>query len=390
MPRRPRSVSRAPPKESVAKTALRSGVGSKPQRAPFSSPELSEDSSDEEQNQELVNESDSTAEASDVAGEEDNDDVDAPRISQWVDDDDFDPAAYTSDKQALPENNGAGPSQLKLLENDLSNLPLGALLRAQSALTQANASDSGSESPSEAEDTKPQSTSSKGKEKGKPEWSIQPRHDIAKRSGKHAPMEVTSKRPVTRRRTVVEVKTIQQRDPRFLPLAGEFLPQKFQEQYGFLVDSHKSELRTLRENLKTARRRLASSPRDLRAEREAEVGRLEMAVKRAESMVNQDRRAKVDQEALTKLNEAERAKRKEGKKDWWLKESDKKEFLARARYDALAAEGGKRAVKRAIEKKQKKIGQKEKKSRPFAKGNGLKRKSGESEGGPAEKKRRRV
>lgn len=38
----------------------------------------------------------------------------------------------------------------------------------------------------------------------------------------------------------------------------------------------------------------------------------------------------------------------------------------RARYDALALTGGKSAVKKAIEKKQKKIGQKEKKSRPFA------------------------
>jgi ribosomal RNA-processing protein 36 len=46
--------------------------------------------------------------------------------------------------------------------------------------------------------------------------------------------------------------------------------------------------------------------------------------------------------------------------------ADKKDLLVRARYDALAATGGKSAVKKAIEKKQKKITQKEKKSRPFA------------------------
>jgi ribosomal RNA-processing protein 36 len=86
------------------------------------------------------------------------------------------------------------------------------------------------------------------------------------------------------------------------------------------MDAHKTELRTLRDNLKAARKLLTSSPRDLRPEREAEVRRLEMAVKRAESMVNKDRRAKVDQEALTKLNETERAKRKEGKAGWWMKE----------------------------------------------------------------------
>lgn len=46
--------------------------------------------------------------------------------------------------------------------------------------------------------------------------------------------------------------------------------------------------------------------------------------------------------------------------------ADKKELLLRARYDNIATTGGKSAIKKAIEKRQKKIGQKEKKSRPFA------------------------
>ncbi|KAJ7783744.1 hypothetical protein DFH07DRAFT_788967 [Mycena maculata] len=389
MPRRPRSTARAPTKR-FADSKLKPVPGPS-KSVPRSNPDHSEDS-EEERDEEDDGEPDgedgvSSAEGSAI-GDEDDEDVDAPRVSQWVDDDELDPAPYEEDP--LEVTSSAGSSQLKSLEHDLSNLPLGALLRAQRALKQANASDSESDNSSEEEsDSKPEPVSLKGKEKEKekPEWSIQPRHDIAKRTNKHAPVEVTSKRPVTRKRTVVEVKTVQARDPRFLPLAGEFLPQKFQESYGFLADAHKTELRTLRENLKIARKLLVSSPRELHAEREAEVGRLEMAVKRAESMVNQDRRAKVDQEALTKLNEAERAKQKEGKGGWWMKEADKKEFLVRARYDALAAEGGKRAVKKAIEKKQKKIGQKEKKSRPFAKG-GLKRQSGDGEGGRPEKRRR--
>lgn len=45
--------------------------------------------------------------------------------------------------------------------------------------------------------------------------------------------------------------------------------------------------------------------------------------------------------------------------------AEKRKLLTKAKYDALATEGGKRAVKKAIEKKMKKIGQKEKKSRPF-------------------------
>ena len=40
--------------------------------------------------------------------------------------------------------------------------------------------------------------------------------------------------------------------------------------------------------------------------------------------------------------------------------------MLRAKYDALSATGGKTAVRKAIEKKQKKVNQKEKKKRPFA------------------------
>jgi len=46
---------------------------------------------------------------------------------------------------------------------------------------------------------------------------------------------------------------------------------------------------------------------------------------------------------------------------------EKKELLLKARYEALAKEGGQRAVKKAIEKRQKKVHQKEKRSRPYPK-----------------------
>lgn len=67
----------------------------------------------------------------------------------------------------------------------------------------------------------------------------------------------------------------------------------------------------------------------------------------------------------------------------------------RARFDALAAEGGKRAVKKAIEKKLKKVNQKEKKSRPFPKGGfavgeGFNKRALESQQGDRPHKRRRI
>lgn len=114
----------------------------------------------------------------------------------------------------------------------------------------------------------------------------------------------------------------QPRDPRFLPLAGEFSAQKFQTQYGFLADIHSNELKTLRDSLKRARKLLASSPRDLREEREREVNRLEMAGKRTESVVNKDRRDKIEHEALSRVAKEEREKRKQGKGGWWMKNGE--------------------------------------------------------------------
>jgi ribosomal RNA-processing protein 36 len=110
------------------------------------------------------------------------------------------------------------------------------------------------------------------------------------------------------------------RDPRFLPLAGELNPQHFASSYAFLSDLHSSEVKTLRDNLKRARKMVVSSPQDQRAEREAEVARLERALKRAESAVNKDKREKVEREALKKLSSEEKERRKQGKGAWYLKD----------------------------------------------------------------------
>lgn len=152
----------------------------------------------------------------------------------------------------------------------------------------------------------------------------------------YSPTEVTSKRPVTRKRQVIEVPKLVShisvttitrsngvsqipRDPRFLPMTGEFSADKFQQSYSFLAENHKKELSALREALKQARKLLSSSPRDLRSEREHEVYRLEQAIKRAESLVNKDRLDQVQRDALGKIKKEEATKRTQGKGEWHLK-----------------------------------------------------------------------
>ncbi|RXW22902.1 hypothetical protein EST38_g2957 [Candolleomyces aberdarensis] len=293
--------------------------------------------------------------------EKDDDDADAPRIVQWDDDDDLD-YDQAGDEEEEEDSIPVKPKASKLsdLEKNLKSLPLGTLRKAQSALYQAEVEtedeegsgrDSTSDSESDAED------GAMNKKKEKVEWTS--KETRKKRSNKNAPMEVTSKKPVSRKRTVVEVPKIVARDPRFLPMVGDFKPEVFQKSYGFLNDTHTTELQTLRDHLKRARKLLSSSPRDQLEEREAEVERLERAVKRAESLVNKDRQDNIRQDALARAKRQEKEKRNE---------AEKQELFNKARFEAIAAKGGGRAVKKAIEKKQKKMGQKEKRSRPYAKG----------------------
>lgn len=112
-------------------------------------------------------------------------------------------------------------------------------------------------------------------------------------------------------------------------MTGEFSSQKFAENYRFLSESHQSELSTLRENTKRARKLLASSPRDTRQEREAEISRLELAMKRAESTVNKDRRDAIEQEALRAALKQEREKQQSGKGKWYMKDCESPPFSSK-------------------------------------------------------------
>ncbi|KAI6129809.1 hypothetical protein EDD16DRAFT_1544282 [Pisolithus croceorrhizus] len=291
------------------------------------------------------------SESSSSEGEDEDEvaDADVPRISQWVDDEMIDGSISGGDSDSEGTHKAKADVQMWSLQDDLSTLPLGVLRKAQRSLGQARAlSDSESASTSseseesEVNDSEPfPSISKEGKQD-----SQRQKKELAKRPHKHAPTEVSSKRPVSRRRTVVEDNTPKPRDPRFLH----------------------------------ARKLLANSPRDLRPAREEEVKRLEMKRERVESRGIAEGDARLKSRRGNRVKGAWFMKRcasrllhlffsfRRGSGCVWPHASEKKDLLNKARYDAIAASGGSQAVKKAIEKKQKKISQKEKKSRPFAKG----------------------
>ncbi|KAI0068239.1 DUF947-domain-containing protein [Artomyces pyxidatus] len=350
MDRRPRPASGRPPASAATSRASE-------KQSKLSSNRPEDTASEHHSSSDSEGQPESDLEEQDEALE----DPDGPGVAQWIDEDELDDVSDENEQDRAGEGK-TNRGQLESLKDDLSALPFGSLRKAQRALAQASERENNTRDPGREGNA--------GRKAKK---------EIAARKNKHAPTEVTSKRPVSRHRTVVEVHHMEVRDPRFLPLAGEFDGTRFRQQYGFISTMHETELKTLRENLKRARKLLVSYPKDSREERELEVQRLELAVKRAESAVNRDKREKVEQEALGKASREEREKREKGKGRFWLKDSEKKKLLLKARYEAVAAEGGKGAVRKVIEKKQKKLSQKETKSRPFARQGGAGSATGRAE-----------
>ncbi|THH34008.1 hypothetical protein EUX98_g136 [Antrodiella citrinella] len=366
MPRRPRPVSRKPPPTAPVQQqeAVSSKTSDKKKKLACSTYSLELQSPAEASIVQAScpssaewDESDGEDEDSEV--EDEDLDADAPRIAQWVDEDELEVESSEEEEDPSDEEDDTKPADMGYLQNTLSALPFGTLRKAQNTLIAEDAGSEGSSGGSEPEEEPSAfSTKPKGKDREK--------RTLEKRKNKHAPMEMTSKKPVGRKKIEIENKGPVPRDPRFLPLVGEFSAPRFQSQYSFLTSIHKDELSTLRDNIKRARKMLLTTPRDMREEAQAEVARLERALKRAESTVNKDRREKVEQQAMEKISKEEREKRKMGKGAWYMKQNDKKELLVRAKYEALEEDGGKSAVKRAIEKKQKKVNSKERKRRPFS------------------------
>ncbi|KAG8701410.1 rRNA biogenesis protein rrp36 [Ceratobasidium sp. 395] len=255
---------------------------------------------------------------------------DRPRFAQWVPEDELDPSASGSSSHSQ-----SGPD---------TDLDLGSDSEPSSD------SDAGSDS------DEPVAESSKS---AKPEWvTAKRKKDIEKRSNKHAPTEVTSKRPVSRHRAVVDVQKITSRDPRFTPISGELDQAHFSKAYSFLPELQKSEASTLRASLAKARKQRAAPET---------IDKLERALKHAESAVERAKREEREREVLSKAKKEEKAKREEGKGAWFLKKSAKRNMLLQAKFDDLAASGGQNAVRKAIDKRKKKLAQKEKKARPFSK-----------------------
>ncbi|WVR08082.1 hypothetical protein IAU60_005128 [Kwoniella sp. DSM 27419] len=300
-------------------------------------------------------------------------------------------------------------AQLKRLQSDLGSLPLATLAKAQKALSkQRSSSSSASQSSKEdrllavkaklAQMQKGKGratnvTTSYGDQPGSGDESEEeedcdaPEAVSTKRGHKHAPQAMSTKKQVSRHRQVVDIHKPERRDPRFSSVSAGSLDAHLHSQgYSFLPSMLKEEMTSLKKALSVAQKAERTCPWAEKPARTAEREQIELQLGRVRTRLVRDQRDTAEREVLAKVKKEEREKRAQGKGAWFMKKGEKRDLLLKARFEALEKSGGKNAVKKAMEKKRKKVAGKEKKSRPFPSSQ-----SGDSMGaGGGQRKRQRV
>ncbi|PHH55942.1 rRNA biogenesis protein rrp-36 [Ceratocystis fimbriata CBS 114723] len=172
----------------------------------------------------------------------------------------------------------------------------------------------------------------------------QSKADLQKRSSKHAPQEMSSKRPVSRKRDFGVSNKPTARDPRFDPLTGEVNETLIRKAYGFLKDYRASEIVDLKARVRKAK------TEEERAELKRELLVLESKRKTEERKEHQ-------QSVIDEHKRKEKELVAQGKKPYYLKQAELKKQVLVDRFKSMK----KRDVDKAIMRKRKKVAGKEKK-----------------------------
>ena len=232
---------------------------------------------------------------------------------------------------------------------DISQFTFGALAKAQEALSKQNKDSDDSSSESDPDDDRKKKD---GKDKNKSD------RKIPKRSNKHAPVEMSAKKPVSRKRdfltVTAELKKPKPRDPRFLPIPGTrgsgnptIEEIKARKRYAFLDEYRESEMQQLREAI--------AKTKDAAAKE-----KLQRALMSMESKKKAQERKDKEREILAEHKKREKELIKKGKKPFYLKRSEQKKRLLVEQYQGMK----KKQVDKAIERRMKKIAAKERKLLP--------------------------
>ncbi|KAK1149890.1 rRNA biogenesis protein rrp36 [Aspergillus melleus] len=255
----------------------------------------------------------------------------------------------------------------------LNNISFGALAKAQASLGSkskrgAKTSKSTEEpTPSPLDDIRARILEAR-------EQKRQALKDIEKasRSSKHAPMIQSSKKAVSRKRTIVEPPSVpKSRDPRFDPTimnrGGPSNTEAAEKAYGFLDEYRANELKALKEQL--AKTKNVNEKEELKRTIRSTSDRLR-------AMENKKR----EREVMADHKKREKQLISEGKKSnpYYMKKSDLKKQVMLKKYESMNSKD--RA--KALERRRKKMTSKERKEMPMER-------RGMGDGGDGEGRKRR-
>ncbi|WVN89948.1 uncharacterized protein L203_105178 [Cryptococcus depauperatus CBS 7841] len=349
------------------------------------------------------------------SGHKNDENDDGHGNAQWEPDDWDEDGDVVSDSENESEQSGMGNEseedenneELKQLQKNLDSLPLSALAKAQKSLSRKTSSSFSSSSSkeeklvavkaklSQIQRNKGKTTTfpelhmdgrvNQGNKDQNPDSDSEPETEsfsTTKRSNKHAPTAMSTKNQVSRRRQVIDTAKPDRRDPRFSSVsAGKISADAHVHSYAFLPDLLKDELASLKEQVNTAKKVEKTCLLSEKPMRTAEREALELQLGKVRTKLVRSEKDQLERQALAQAKKQEKEKQSQGKGAWYMKKSEKRDLLLKAKFQDLEKHGGKTAVKKLVEKKRKKIASKEKKSRPFMK-------STESVDG--DKKRRRM
>ncbi|KAK6833923.1 hypothetical protein PG989_003211 [Apiospora arundinis] len=243
---------------------------------------------------------------------------------------------------------------------DPSQISFGALAKAQASMPKRrkNGRKGGDDEDSDNSDVSEEDT--RGGAGGFGGKESERKHALQKRSSKHAPMEVTAKRAVTRKREVVSVPKVVARDPRFGPLgttsssSSRRHPNPAMEEeatrrnYAFLDKYRDDEMAELKKEVKKTRDPAAKE-------------KLQRAVMSMQSRKQMLERRDAERAVVAEHRRQEKELVKQGKQPFYLKKSEQKKRVIMDRFAGMK----KGQVDKAIERKRKKLASKERREMPM-------------------------
>lgn len=219
---------------------------------------------------------------------------------------------------------------VRLIYPDLAQVPFETLVRAQSSIRP--------ETPMKQDASERQDGDTQVKKDVKNRLK-------RKRENKHAPMEMSSKKPVGRSREAIEVVKIERRDPRFDPEVGKTQASAKKNNYGFLEAYQKDEMLILKQSIQKEKDPAA------RAKLEKTLTSMQS---RQQASKERERRERV----LTEFKHKERAAAKDGKIPYHLKAAEKNKLYLKDKFDSMKDSKG---LDKFLEKKRKRRSQKDRK-----------------------------